>query len=174
VERGYCPDLVVIGEVSSNFQGFVGKLVESCVAECSCDRPWPVERQAGEMTDPKNPGLDSVVFQESRLADPACSGGGRYRAERGGRIGSFGYQGTSSQWTRVESPNRNHSHPLTDRGHTVRGEHHVPLGEDGSLTDDILFGDGHLLEEDALGHHGTLTGKRGLLLLNDFDVRMEM
>ena len=73
VERGYCPEAVV-GEVSLNFRGFVGKLAKSCVAECSCDRPWPVERQAGEMTDPKSRDLDSVVFRESRLADPACSG----------------------------------------------------------------------------------------------------
>ena len=67
-----------------------------------------------------------------------------------------------------------HSHSLTNRGHAVRGEHHVPLGEDGSLTRNILFGDGHLLEEHALGHHRTLTGKYGLLLLNAFDVRMEV
>ena len=75
VERGYCSE-VVVGEVSSSSRGFVGKLAENCVAECSYDRTWSVERQAGEMTDPKSRGLDSVVFRESRLADPACSGEG--------------------------------------------------------------------------------------------------
>jgi len=74
----------------------------------------------------------------------------------------------------VESSNRNHSHCLTNRGRAIRGEHHVPLGEDGSLTDNILIGHGHLLEEGALSHHGTLTGERGLLLLDDFDVCVEV
>jgi len=74
----------------------------------------------------------------------------------------------------VESLNRNHSHCLANRGHIVRGEHHVPLVEDGSFTDEILFDDGHLLKEDVLSHHGTLTGERGLLLLNDFDFCVEV
>ena len=74
----------------------------------------------------------------------------------------------------AESLNRSHSHSLTDRGHTVSGEHHVPLGENGSLAHNILLGDGHFLEEDAFRHHGTLAGECGLLLLNDFDVRVEV
>ena len=75
---------------------------------------------------------------------------------------------------RDKSSSCSHSHSLTDRGHAIRGEHHVPFGEDGSLAHNILFCDSHFLEEDAVGHHGTLAGEYCLLLLNDFDVRMEV
>ena len=67
-----------------------------------------------------------------------------------------------------------HSHSLTNRWHAVCGEHHVPLGEDGSFTSNILFSDGHLLKEHGLSHHGTLTGECGLLLLNNSNVGMEV
>ena len=67
-----------------------------------------------------------------------------------------------------------HSHSLTDRGHVMRGEHHVPFGEDGSLAHKIPFADSHFLDEDAVGHHETLIGEYCLLLLNDPDGRMEV
>ena len=82
--------------------------------------------------------------------------------------------GGGDQRNRISSKLVNHSHPLSDWGHAIRRKHHVPLCENGSLARNILFGDGHLLEEHSLGHHGTLASKRGLLLLDDFDVRVKV
>ena len=74
----------------------------------------------------------------------------------------------------TEFLNCSHSRSLADRGSAVRGDHRIPLGEDGSLPRNILLGDSHLLKEDIIGHHGTLTGDCGLLLLGDFDAVMEV
>jgi len=87
-ERGYCSGLAVVGGVSSHSRDSVEELGGSCVAGCSCDHPWPVERQAGGMTGLKNRGSDSAAFQESMLVDPVCSG---HQAERGDRGDSFGH-----------------------------------------------------------------------------------
>jgi len=89
VEQGYRSGWAVVGEESSHFQGFVGERVRSCAEKRSCGHPWFVERQAGGMTGLETRGKDSAVSQESMLADPACSGEERYRAEMKDRADSF-------------------------------------------------------------------------------------
>ena len=79
---------------------------------------------------------------------------------------SFGHCGLRNKWTRTKSQCCSHSHSLTDWGDAVRGEHRVPFCEDGPLTHNISFGNGHLLEEGALGHNGALTCECGLALFN--------
>jgi hypothetical protein len=86
-ERGYCSGETGAGEMSSHFQDFVA--ARSYAVGCPCDRPWLVERQAGEMTGPESRGLNSAAFQKSRSVDPERSGNAWHRAERGDLAGSF-------------------------------------------------------------------------------------
>lgn len=71
-----------------DFQDFVGELVENCVAGYSCARPWPVERQVGEMPGPRTRGLDSAVFQESKSVDLVRSGEEWHRVGMGDQVDS--------------------------------------------------------------------------------------
>ena len=88
-------------------------------------------------------------------------------------MGSFGHCGTRNMWIRTESPGRSHSHSLTDWGDAVCGEHRVPFCEDGPLTHNVSFGNGHPLEEGVIGHIGALACECGLLLFNNSYVLME-